>query len=391
MAIGWSFGKTRLADRARHFGRDIAQPFKDIGNGFRSMGVSAGFYTKAVDAFADLSASSAAGEGAGEKCSYRQVLLKILLGLGGSAPKGVKQSLEKNENKYDSITIENAIADLKEQKAAVDKLTEKNTDTEIKRYISSYEQTLKGKVKKSLKGTSYRINSDKLEKDLKEVLEESKTASKDDFTKRKDKKIKELDKELKSKEKESNDATKVRTAFQDAHDDLEAAMTIAESFVKPFGKKTEAAQKRFREKANKMQSVIEGCKPKEGREASEIKKIEEASKSAEKALRALVTLQGAQVASYRRVTETLIDAWIDLHRLVEKHNSTDPVISERYQKVILLIRKENRTYFLKETIDEKKKIKNVSEDAADKITDELDKGTISKKGSKLALEKSGGK
>ena len=100
MAIGWSFGKTRLAERAKHLGKDIKQPFKDMANGFRSLGVDAGFYTKAVDVFAEVNANAAAGEGAGEKCSYRQVLLKVLLGLSGSAPGGVKQSLEKKENEF---------------------------------------------------------------------------------------------------------------------------------------------------------------------------------------------------------------------------------------------------------------------------------------------------
>lgn len=105
------------------------------------------------------------------------------------------------------------------------------------------------------------------------------------------------------------------------------------------------------------------------------KSLDSLANAAEKARKLYLTQSTNQIAGYKRMSEQLIDAFIDLHRNVEKRGSAGKeVIQDNCKKAILLIRRQNRTYFFNEVIRENQKISKDLEDASLVKTDEVGKG-----------------
>ncbi len=336
--------------------------------------------------------------------------------LGSSGTTGVKNWPSSTD---DSSSVSGKKGDSRQNNRGLSKVHEK----QIEAIVSAAYGEVEFKV--NAKGKRYKEDADDLRKKLKRIL-----LAQDPRGQHKSE-IRDLEKKIKAQKNERGDLERAENEYKSIVYILkEVVAKDAEEFIGVFTKKHHKDAGNFQQKITKMTKIIGDYKKlrsrgtfqnvgrgfkkkdlfalplapivssrrarKEDRRAlkratdrilndpelglnADEKKTKTFSKSldslvnaADKAQRLFLTKSTNQIAGYKRMSEQLIDAFIDLHRNVEKRGSSrEEVIRENCKKAILLIRRQNRTYFFKEVIQENQRISQDLAEAALVKTDEV--------------------
>ena len=385
------------------------QAIDDTKSRFNSVKKNLGFYDKVGETLAKLQECKVMLQRTEGKFGLRIHWLNVLLGvtsIGGS--EGIQQALDKDEYKFDLTDMNNSLSDFKAQLKAVEGLTveeskeaakslKEEQKTEIKKLVNKYKST---PIDKKATGKQYKLMKDE---DVEDMLETVRLAS--NPKKAKESKVKELKSQITGKENELGDSEKAKKEYNKIVFELSLGKEHAKKYIETFSKRHSGSTKIFKGKLDKIVAAVkqysdsssEGFfkKAKRGgggkinifkaswsrykankKDQNELKAaagsiirsvgVKEDTSNVNKSLDALVStanlakdqyekLSTSQIAGYKRMSEALIDGFIDFHRDVEKRVSQE-VIKQTCKNVILNIRKENRTYFKKETMDENKKV-----------------------------------